>query len=228
MLTTRRTNKYSVTYDEYVTSKMNQNNHEFFNKDGNFTITAEYTLEQKIDFMISENILELDMELIKWYKKGMDQPINLSEDVYRAFIAYFYNWQINQQTIDLHKVKLKGFFSSRKYQLISRLMAYTQYQLSDISENEASANGGTTTTVTTAAAESTVPENQVDIDLGNPKMEYADNLGKSKQDTTVKNNGTNTKTNTVTKDKDLFKYIGLGSELQFLFNEAISPCDLFM
>lgn len=227
MLSTSRTNRYSVTYDRYATSKMNDNDSEFFNKDGNFTITGEYTLNQKVDFMLDENILQLDMELIQWWKKGMDQPINLSRDVYKAFIKYFFNWQINQQTIDLHKIKLQAFFEARKYYLIDRLMAYTQYQLEDTTENEKTGDGGTTTTKDTRAADSTVPENQVNLDVASTNVEYADNFGQSRETIEVKNNGTNTNTNTRRKDQDMFRFISVGSELQPLFNDAIKH-DLFM
>lgn len=227
MITTRRTNRYTVTYDRYTSSIINQNSSQFINEDGNFTITAQSTLEEKVEFMLEQNLLRLDMELVQWWKKGMDQPINLSADIYRAFIMNFWNRQINQQTIDLHRVKLHSFFAARKHQLITRMMAYTQYQLQDQAEDEHSGDGGTTTTVLGRSADSTVPENQVDVDVASTNMPYADSFVKSKQDTTVKHNGTDTNTNTKTRDNDMFKFISVGSELQFLFDEAIKQ-DLFL
>jgi hypothetical protein len=253
------TGKYSVTYDEYATSKMNSGQFKtktvtkFIDEDGNITEDVviedrhsarneffddnknlrfnvhgtQYTLDEKINFMLDNNIFNLDMNLVFWSEKGKDRPMNFSRDIYYAFFSYFWHRQINQQTVDLHGVKLRAFFGARKLQLTAKFRAYNQFTLNTTQTTDHNNNAAVQTSTLYRGANSTVPENKVDVDVASTSLDYADNFQKNKKDTVETHTGGNQTINSTNHDKDLGSFLNVESELQKLFDEAVQQ-QLFM
>lgn len=222
--------RYGISYYDYGISLLNRRSNEFF-MDGKLTLEANYTLERIVNALVVElldengegigyNILGLPMDLVSWFPEEADKPVNYTQDIYRAFITRFFNRQINQQTFDMHKLKLQQFFMARKQALIMQYRAYTQVTLKNVNNKNDNADGGVTVTTTSAMANSTVPENEVDIDVKNTKLTYADDLARSVQEVSTRNDGNNTSTNTTSAEKDLKDYINLDGELEKLFDSA--------
>lgn len=229
--------RYAITYYDYGLSLLNKNSSEFF-MDGKLTLDANYTLEEITSKLIEErvnekgeglgyNYLGLPTQLVFWWEKGMDVPIDYTPTIYRAFIMRYFNRQINQQTIDMHKLKLQQFFWGHQQSLILKYKGYTQTKLESTTDKQDTADGGTTVTTLGRSANSTVPENKVDVDVDSTTLDYADDFTKSKQDVTTKNDGTNESVTTNLVDKDLTPLMNVAGELDSLFR-AVEREQLFM
>lgn len=227
-----------ITYYDFALSKMNNDRNEFF-KDGVLTLNANYTLMEMVKFLMSEKVdkkgeglgvnqLGLPYkELVSWWVKDMDAPLDFTEQIYTAFIARYFYRPINQNTLDLHLLKLYQFFIERKQALILKFKAYTQYTIDSENENSSEGDGGTTVTTTFRGAVSTVPENEVDLDLAKTDLPYADNFGKTVEDVETKNTGGNTNTTRNAQGKDLSKFIDVEAEMASIFRDA-DKSDLFL
>lgn len=222
--------RYSVTYDRYITSEMNRNDNEFFDENGMLRFDVhdvQYTLEEKISFCLDKNLLRLDMNLYAYTERGKDHPTNYTRYVYENFIRYFYNRQINQQTIDLHRIKLQNFFESKKFEMINFFKASTQYQFVDTSNTEKTDTGGNTVSKLYRGADSTVPENEVNVDVASTSLSYADSFQKTKEDTTTVNDSKNSTLTTNTKDRDFMELLDIQNYMEKLYRDAIRQ-DIFM
>lgn len=229
--------KYAISYYDYGVSLLNKHHNEFF-QDGKLTLDANYTLEEIIDMLLEEkpnrkgdpsgyNYLGLPIDLVSWIEEGMDHPLDFSDDIYRSFVSHFFTRQINQQTIDSHKLRLYQFFIGHKQSLIMKYRAYTQTALQSKDISDHTQDGGTTVTTLTRGANSTMPEDQVDVDVASTDMPYADDFTKSKQDVTTSNDGTDTTVNSTSQDKDLEFALNLPGELESLY-AAAEAHQLFM
>ena len=191
------------------------------------TYSHEFTLNEKIDYALDYNIFGLDMNLVVWSEPNVDVPINYSRLIYTAFLSYFWNNQINQQTIDLHKLKLQAFFNARKLQLTGRYRAMSQYQKRNNTQNTKTNDGSKGTSTLYRQANSTVPENEVNVDVATTTLDYADDFTKWKKDVSNTDNSSSNNDTLNTKDNDLMFLLNAKSELQWLFDEAIQQ-ELFM
>lgn len=234
--------RYGISYYDYGISLLNKTENEFF-ADGKLSLEGNYTLNQVIDKLMEEavnkkgeptgvNNLGLPIALVSWWPDPenddpIDAPIDYTNTVYRAFFSRFFNRQINQQTIDSHKLKLQQFFLGHQQSLILKYKAYTQDKLKTKTKRDHTQDGGTTVTTLTRGANSTVPENQVDVDVASTNLEYADDFSKSKQDVKTTNDGTDTNTTNTASDKDLQFALNLPGELESLYRDA-EKAQLFM
>lgn len=227
--------RYAISYYDYGISLLNKENNEFF-ENGKLTLDANYTLDMIIDKLMEEvllpdgepsgrNRMGLPVDLVSWWpdpetNDPVDAPIDFTPVVYRSFFSHFFNRQINQQTIDSHKLKLQQFFLGHQQSLIMKYRAYTQTQLKNTSKTERAQDGGLTTTTTTIGVNSSTPEDEVDIDLKTLEFGYADDRSASRQEVKNTNDGTDTTTNTNTADKDLEFALNLPGELESLYRDA--------
>lgn len=225
-------NMYSVTYDRYVTSLMNgeHGNNEFIDYEKNhITLEKNYTLDEKIEYFLEKNPFKLDMYLVVVSKENMDAPLNFSKAIYKSYLMKFWGQQINQQTIDLHILKVRSFFDSRKQYLNLLFRAFNQIDLTDksVQQNEATQGGGKSTLE--RRADSTVPENEVDVDVANTTLTYADDFYKLKRDETDNSTSNSEQTTTSIKEKDLTFVFNLPRDLDlmWLWQEVIKE-QLFM
>jgi len=201
--------KYTTSIHDYLRNELINNGYDEFFKNGRFTSDAFITRLIKQDTVNDKEFLKVMKKCI--FENFYFEFEDLDNFFKTTFLFNFFYHEIKFQTIELFKLQLLAFMYEKK-QAIEFI--YDNFEAIISNSNTDTTDGKTQIDNQNRTASTTTPQDEINLDVSNNNLNYADENTVALNQSINKNNSTSKKSNL--KIEDIYSTLGL---YRTIFNE---------